>query len=112
MVIRVSGVPTDPIGVVMKLIFVPCAVSVKFSAARMITAGRVERLVVTHKDRLLRFGFELIEKMVVAHGGTIEVLEDVRGTDDAELAKDVLTIITVFSARLYGRREHQHRVAA
>jgi predicted site-specific integrase-resolvase len=78
----------------------------------MITAGRVERLVVTHKDRLLRFGFELIEKMVVAHGGTIEVLEDVRGTDDAELAKDVLTIITVFSARLYGRREHQHRVAA
>jgi predicted site-specific integrase-resolvase len=79
---------------------------------RLITAGRVERLVVTHKDRLLRFGFELIEKMVVAHGGTIEVLEDVRGTDDAELAKDVLTIITVFSARLYGRRAHQHRVAA
>jgi len=79
---------------------------------KLITAGRVERLVVTHKDRLLRFGYELLEKMVAAHGGTIEILEDVAGNDDMELAKDVLTIITVFSARLYGRRAHQHRVAA
>lgn len=79
---------------------------------KLITAGRVERLVVIHKDRLLRFGYELLEKMVSAHGGTIEILEDVAGNDDMELAKDVLTIITVFSARLYGRRAHQHRVAA
>lgn len=79
---------------------------------KLITAGRVERLVVTHKDRLLRFGFELLEQMIVAHGACIEVMEDTRGSDDAELAKDVLTIITVFSARLYGRRAHQNKKAA
>lgn len=75
----------------------------------LILADRVERLVVTHKDRLLRFGFELIEQLVVEHGGTIEILEDVRGNDEVELAKDVLTIITVFSAKLYGRRAHRHK---
>jgi putative resolvase len=78
----------------------------------LVLSGQVERLVVTHKDRLLRFGFELLEQLVTAHGGKIEVLEDVRGSDDVELAKDVLAIITVFSARLYGRRSHQHREQA
>ena len=73
----------------------------------LVMAGQVERLVVTHKDRLLRFGFELFEQLVIAHGGRVEILEDVVGSEDAELAKDVLTIITVFSARLYGRRSRQ-----
>ncbi|MHA0110715.1 IS607 family transposase, partial [Klebsiella pneumoniae] len=79
---------------------------------QLVLAGKVERIVVTHKDRLLRFGFELVEHLVLANGGRIEILEDVVGNDDAELAKDVLTIITVFSVRLYGRRSHQnHRNA-
>ena len=75
----------------------------------LILSGRVERPVVTHKDRLLRFGFELIEQLVVDNGGRIEILEDVRGNEEVEFAKDVLTIITVFSAKLYGRRAHQKR---
>ncbi len=79
---------------------------------KLIHAGLVERLVLTHKDRLLRFGFELVEEMVTANGGQVEVLEDICGSEDVELAKDVLTIITVFSARLYGRRAHQNKKAA
>ena len=78
----------------------------------LILGGQVERLVITHKDRLLRFGFELIEQLVMEHGGTLEVLEDVRGNDEVELAKDVLTIITVFSAKLYGRRAHRPKQQA
>jgi len=78
----------------------------------LILSGRVERLVVTHKDRLLRFGFELIEQLVVDNGGRIEILEDVRGNEEVEFAKDVLTIITVFSAKLYGRRAHQKKQQA
>ena len=78
----------------------------------LVLEGRVSRLVVTHKDRLLRFGFELLEKVVQSHGGTIEVLEDVCANEDVELAKDVLTIITVFSAKLYGRRSHEKRQRA
>jgi predicted site-specific integrase-resolvase len=78
----------------------------------LILSGRVERPVVTHKDRLLRFGFELIEQLVVDNGGRIEILEDVRGNEEVEFAKDVLTIITVFSAKLYGRRAHQKKQQA
>lgn len=76
----------------------------------VILAGRVRRLYVTHKDRLLRFGFELIEAIVKAHGGEIVVLDRCSGeASEDELAKDVLSIITVFSAKLYGRRSHQNR---
>lgn len=78
----------------------------------LILAGRVSRLVITHKDRLLRFGFELMEQLIEAHGGRIEILEDVRGQDETELAIDVLTVMTVFSAKLYGRRSHRNRQKA
>ncbi len=78
----------------------------------LVMAGRVERIVVTHKDRLMRFGYEIFEQVVQAQGGKIDILENVYGNDDAELAQDVLAIITVFSARLYGRRSHQNRQKA
>ena len=75
-------------------------------------AGRVERIVVTHKDRLMRFGYEIFEQVVQAQGGKIDILENVCGNEDAKLAQDVLAIIMVFSARLYGRRSHQNRQKA
>ncbi len=78
----------------------------------LVMAGRVEKIVITHKDRLMRFGYEIFEQVVQAHGGKIEILENICGNDDAELAQDVLAIITVFSARLYGRRSHQNRQKA
>lgn len=51
----------------------------------LILRRRVERIVLTHKDRLVRFGFELLERMVAAHGGTIEILDDTRGPEEIEL---------------------------
>ncbi len=76
----------------------------------MITGGRIGRLVLTHKDRLLRFGAELVFSLCEAKG--IEVVLINQGDEPAfeeELAKDVLEIITVFSARLYGARSHKNR---
>ncbi|MFB2935270.1 IS607 family transposase [Aerosakkonemataceae cyanobacterium BLCC-F154] len=77
---------------------------------RMITDNQVERLVLTHKDRLLRFGSELIFSLC-EHFGTEVVI--INRTEDAsyeeDLAKDVLEIITVFSARLYGSRSHKNK---
>ena len=67
--------------------------------------GDVARLVITHKDRLLRFGSELVFAICEYHGVEIVILnkkED--ATFEEELASDVLEIITVFSARLYGSR--------
>jgi putative resolvase len=75
-----------------------------------ITTGQIGRLVLTHKDRLLRFGAELIFSLCFAKG--VEVILINQGdepTFEEELAKDVLEIITVFSARLYGARSHKNK---
>jgi putative resolvase len=68
------------------------------------------RLVLTHKDRLLRFGSELI--FTLCEANEIEVVLINQGGDvsfEEELAQDVLEIITVFSARLYGSRSHKNK---
>ena len=71
----------------------------------------VKRLVLTHKDRLLRFGAELIFSICEAKG--VEVVIVNRGEEKAsfeeDLAKDVQEIATVFSARLYGSRSGKNR---
>ena len=72
--------------------------------------GDVARLVVTHKDRLLRFGSELVFAVCEYHGTEIVILnkkED--ATFEEDLASDVLEIITVFSARLYGARSSKNK---
>ena len=67
-------------------------------------------MVITHKDHLLRFGAELI--FSICETKQIEVVMINRGdesTFEEELAKDVLEIITVFSARLYGSRSRKNQ---
>jgi predicted site-specific integrase-resolvase len=74
----------------------------------MILHKRVRRLVLTHKDRLLRFGSELIFSLCEIQN--IEVVIINKGEPpsfEEELAQDVIEIITVFSARLYGSRSHK-----
>ena len=76
----------------------------------MILERKTQRLVLTHKDRLLRFGSELVFTLCELRG--IEVVVIHRGEQpsfEEELAQDVLEIITVFSARLYGSRSRKHR---
>lgn len=71
---------------------------------------KMYRLVLTHKDRLLRFGAELI--FTLCEIKEIEVVLINQGADicfEEELTKDVLEIITVFSARLYGSRSHRNK---
>jgi excisionase family DNA binding protein len=75
-----------------------------------IIEGRVGRLVITHKDRLLRFGAELV--FAICEAKDVEVLIINKGVDttfEEDLAKDVLEIITVFSARLYGSRSRKNQ---
>lgn len=75
-----------------------------------VLAGDVGRLVLVHKDRLLRFGAELV--FALCEAKQVEVVIINRGEDasfEEELATDVLEIITVFSARLYGSRSHRNR---
>ena len=77
-------------------------------ALTAIMAGKVERLVITHKDRLLRFGAELVFSICQAKGCEVVVINEAPdATFEEDLARDVLEIITVFSAKLYGSRSHK-----
>lgn len=76
----------------------------------MILKKTIKRLVLTHKDRLLRFGAELVFTLCEIQG--IEIIIIHKGEPpsfEEELAQDVLEIITVFSARLYGSRSNKHK---
>jgi putative resolvase len=72
--------------------------------------GQVGRLVTTHKDRLLRFGAELVFAICEAKNVEVVILNQGEDTTfEEDLAKDVLEIITVFSARLYGSRSRKNQ---
>lgn len=77
----------------------------------LILEGEVKRLVLTHKDRLLRFGAELV--FSICQAKEVEVIIINKGEEnmrfEEELANDVLEIITVFSARLYGSRSKKNK---
>ena len=75
-----------------------------------IVDGEVGRLVITHKDRLLRFGAELVFAICEAREVEVVILNQGEDTTfEEDLAKDVLEIITVFSARLYGSRSRKNQ---
>jgi predicted site-specific integrase-resolvase len=94
-----------------------------------VLSEKIGRLVITHKDRLLRFGAELIFAICEAKQVEVVILNQERPeetgatqervceanimsedtTFEEDLAKDVLEIITVFSARLYGSRSRKNQ---
>jgi excisionase family DNA binding protein len=75
----------------------------------LILLGKIGTIYVSNKDRLLRFGSELMVRIAQRCGATIVFLEDNKVNFEQTLAKDVLEIITVFSARLYGARSHKKK---
>ena len=77
----------------------------------MILRRNMKRLVLTHKDRLLCFGADLVFARCEMQGNLEVVIihQGERPSFEEELAQDVLEIITVFSARLYGARSHKAR---
>ncbi|NEQ97666.1 MAG: IS607 family transposase [Cyanothece sp. SIO2G6] len=77
---------------------------------KLISTGQVERLVVTHKDRLLRFGAELVFTLCENFGTEVVIINRTEDSSfEEDLAKDVLEIITVFSTRLYGSRSRKNK---
>ena len=70
-----------------------------------INKKEVDIIVVLYKDRLLRFGFELIEYFARINNVKIEVLDKINKTQDEELVEDLIQIITVFSCKIQGKRK-------
>jgi len=73
----------------------------------MVVASEVEKIVVLYKDRLLRFGYELIENLCSKYGTTIEVIDNTEKTEEQELVEDLVQIVTVFSCKLQGKRANK-----
>ena len=69
--------------------------------------SNVRTIVVEHKDRLVRFGFEYMEALLVTSGRRIIVVDETEMKDD--LVQDMIDVLTSFCARLYGRRSAKNR---
>ena len=70
-----------------------------------INKKEVDLIIVPYKDRLLRFGFELVEYFAELNNVKIEVLEKIDKNQDEELVEDLVQIITVFSCKIQGKRK-------
>ncbi|MBU2765970.1 IS607 family transposase [Acidithiobacillus ferrivorans] len=74
---------------------------------RLLGDSTVEHIVVEHRDRLMRFGAEYVEAALAARGGKLLVVDESELKDD--LVQDMISVLTSFCARLYGRRSTKHR---
>ncbi len=75
--------------------------------------GQMSRLVITHKDRLLRFGAEIVFRICELKGIEVVIINKSKQPSfEEELTRDVMEIMTVFCAKLYGRRSHKSKKMA
>ena len=70
------------------------------------------RIVVAHRDRLARFGFELIQWLAEQNGGGVLVLNNADYSPEQELTQDILAILHTFSCRLHGLRRYENAIKA
>jgi putative resolvase len=73
----------------------------------LILGNKIEKLIITHKDRLCRFGFDLIKGLCDKFNVEIEVITLDKDSPETEMVKDLMTIIHCFSSRLYGLRNYR-----
>jgi putative resolvase len=73
-----------------------------------IELGHVKRLVIGSQDRLVRFGYDWFEAFCQRHGTEILVMNGESFSSEEELVRDLLAIVTVFSARLPGLRSQKN----
>ena len=79
-----------------------------------ITLDRVDKIIIYYKDRLLRFGFELIQNLCTIHNVDLIVIDssETDKTKEQEFAEDLISIIHHFSMKLYGSRSYKKKVKA
>lgn len=74
-------------------------------------SGELKELVVAHKDRLSRFGYELVEWIIKSNGGAVTVLdEEMHTSTEQELAEDLLSIVHIYSCKQMGKRRYNKDV--
>ena len=72
--------------------------------------GTVGEIVVAHRDRLCRFGFEMVEWFLNKNNVRLVVLDDSKSSPRQELVTDILSILTVCSCRIHGLRKYADEI--
>lgn len=75
-----------------------------------ILSGNVDEVVIAHRDRLCRFGFDMLNAIANKFNTRIVVLNESQLSPQEELVQDLLSIIHVFSCRLYGLRKYSGEI--
>ncbi|EST03647.1 hypothetical protein Lc367_0513 [Lactobacillus crispatus EM-LC1] len=73
--------------------------------------GKIKTIYITYQDRFIRFGYDWFEKLCNQNGTKIVVLNNRETSPNEELVQDVLSILHVFSCRLYGLRKYKHKIS-
>ena len=76
----------------------------------MVETGQVQEIVIAHKDRLVRFGYEWFEMFCERHGTVLTVINSESLSPEEEMVQDLLSIVHVFSSRLYGLRRYKKQI--
>ncbi|MCD5422990.1 IS607 family transposase [Limosilactobacillus fermentum] len=72
--------------------------------------NQISIIYITYKDRFIRFGYEWFERLCNRHGTKIVVLNNPDTSPDKEMVEDLVSIIHVFSCRLYGLRKYKKKL--
>lgn len=73
--------------------------------------GKIDTIIVSHKDRFIRFGFDwIVEILERYYSVKVEVVENIATTPEQEMINDLISIIHVFSCRVYGLRKYKKKI--
>lgn len=75
-----------------------------------VESGKVKEIIVAHKDRLVRFGYEWYENFCERHGCVITIVNNISLSPEQEIVQDLLDIVHCFSSRLYGLRKYRKEI--
>lgn len=76
----------------------------------MVMENKINQIFITYQDRFIRFGFDWFEDLCKQHGTKIVVINNPATSPDQELVNDLISIIHVFSCRLYGLRKYKKKL--
>lgn len=77
---------------------------------RLIEGKEIAKVIIEHKDRLTRFNYNFLAEYFTSYGVAVEWLEDVLGKSyEQELVEDMLTLMSSFSNKIYGKRSAENR---
>ena len=70
----------------------------------------IKTIIVTHKDRFIRFGYDWFEKFCMKFNTTMVIVNNEELSPQEELAQNIVSILHVFSCRLYGLRKYKKQI--